>query len=147
MVLLVFGAVGSLLLIAVANIAGLTLAQLHQREREMVIRSSVGASRGQVVATVMREVLVVAAAGAALGGAAAAVAVRLIAKTLPDLPRLAELRFDWRALLFAVSASLAAAVVFGLVPAGCALACRSHRPANGDPRGIEFSLCVLCAFA
>src|SRR6202020_2821635 len=75
--LLVFGAVALLLLIAVANIAGLTLAQLHQREREMAIRSSVGASRGQVIATVMREVLLLAITGAALGGVAAFAGVRL----------------------------------------------------------------------
>jgi putative ABC transport system permease protein len=61
---LVFGAVGMLLLIAVANIAGLTLAQLHQRQREMAIRSSVGASRAQVIAAVMREVLLIAFASA-----------------------------------------------------------------------------------
>jgi putative ABC transport system permease protein len=115
--LLVFGAVGLLLLIAVANIAGLTMAQLHQREREMAIRSSVGASRGQVVATVMREVLLIAAAGAVLGGAAAFAGVGLMSKLFASLPRMAELQFDWRAVAFTALASLAAALVFGLVPA------------------------------
>ena len=114
---LVFGAVGMLLLIAVANIAGLTLAQLHQRERELAIRSSVGASRGQVVATVMREVLLIALAGAALGGAAAAFGVDMMAKAFADMPRMAELTFDWRALLFAAGVSLLGAVLFGVIPA------------------------------
>jgi putative ABC transport system permease protein len=115
--LLVFGAVGLLLLIAMANVAGLTLAQLHQREREMAIRSSVGASRQQVIATVMREVLLIAAGGALAGGVVAMWGVRLMASVFADLPRMSELRFDWRALLFTALVSLAAAVVFGAVPA------------------------------
>ena len=104
-----FGAVGLLLLIAVANIAGLTLAQLHQREREMAIRSSVGASRGQVIATVMREVLLIALAGAALGAGAAAIGVNVMGEAFASLPRMAELSFDWRALVFAAGSSLIAA--------------------------------------
>lgn len=115
--LLVFGAVSLLLLIAIANIAGLTLAQLHQREREMAIRSSVGASRGQVIATVMREVLLIAIGGAALGAVAAAASVNLMQKIFADLPRMAELSFDWRALAFAAASSLFAALLFGAIPA------------------------------
>src|SRR5579864_4976982 len=115
--LVMFAAVALLLLIAVANIAGLTLAQLHQREREMAIRSSVGASRWHVVATVMREVLLIAAAGAAGGAALAASLLRVVAKNFTELPRMAELGFDWRALAFAASASLLASIIFGIVPA------------------------------
>src|SRR5579883_2748489 len=115
--LLVFGAVTLLLLIAVANIASLTLAQLHQREREMAVRSSIGASRAQVIATVMREVLLIAAFGAAAGGALAIAGVRIMATVFGDLPRMAELQFDWRALAFAAFSSLVAAIVFGAVPA------------------------------
>jgi putative ABC transport system permease protein len=115
--LLMFGAVGLLLAIAVANIAGLTLAQLHQREREMSIRSSVGASRGQVIATVLREVALIAAVGAAAGAVLGASLIRLAAKTFATLPRVAELGFDWRALAFATAASLCAAMIFGVVPA------------------------------
>jgi putative ABC transport system permease protein len=115
--LLVFGAVGLLLLIAVSNIAGLTLAQLYQREREMAIRSSVGASRGQVIATVMREVLLIALAGATLGAGAAAICVNLMGKVFASLPRMPELTFDWRALAFAAGASVFAALLFGAIPA------------------------------
>src|ERR1700688_64809 len=97
---LVFGAVVLLMLIAVANIAGLTLAQIHQREREIAIRSSLGASRGQVIATVMREVLLIAAGGALLGGTIAMWGIKLMAAVFANLPRTAELHFDWRALLF-----------------------------------------------
>lgn len=147
--LLVFGAVGLLLLIAIANIAGLTLAQLHQREREMAVRSSVGASRGQVVATVMREVLVIAAAGAALGGAAAYYSVKLMARLFADLPRIAELRFDWRALAFTALASLIAAILFGLIPALqstradlAPMLAESSRSVSGGNRQLQRALVV-----
>lgn len=147
--LLVFGAVGLLMLIAVANIAGLTMAQLHQREREMAIRSSVGASRGQVVATVMREVLLIAAAGAVLGGAAAVAGVNLMAKLFTSLPRMSELQFDWRALAFTVGASLAAAAIFGLIPAVQAtranlakLLGESARSVAGGRRALQRGLVV-----
>jgi putative ABC transport system permease protein len=115
--LLVFGAVGVLLAIAIANIAGLTLAQLHQRERELAIRGSVGASRFQVVAMVMREVVLIAIAGAALGSSGALIAVKLMASAFAGLPRIPELAFDWRALAFATLVSLAASLVFGMIPA------------------------------
>ena len=147
--LLVFGAVGLLLLIAVANIAGLTLAQLHQREREMAIRSSVGASRQQVIATVMREVLLIAAGGALFGGAVAMWGVKLMASIFADLPRMSELRFDWRALLFTALVSLAAALVFGAVPAiqstradlAPALA-ESSRSVSGGRRRLQRGLVI-----
>ncbi len=147
--LLVFGAVGLLLLIAVANISGLTLAQLHQREREMAIRSSVGASRGQVIATVMREVLLIGIGGAALGGAAAWAATGVVGKTFADLPRMTELAFDSRALWFAAAASLLAALAFGVVPALQAtrgdlagLLAESSRSVSGGRRVLQRGLVV-----
>ena len=147
--LLVFGAVGLLLLIAVANIAGLTLAQLHQREREMAIRSSVGASRGQVIATVMREVMLIAGTGAVLGAGAAAVGVNVMGKVFAGLPRMTELTFDWRALAFAAAASLIAALIFGAIPAIQAtrsdlapVLAESSRSVSGGRRVLQRGLVV-----
>jgi putative ABC transport system permease protein len=146
---LVFGAVALLLLIAVANISGLTLAQLHQREREMAIRSSVGASRGQVIGTVMREVLLIAIAGAACGAAVSMLLITLMSKTFTSLPRMAELTFDWRALAFAVGCSLAATVLFGAIPAVQAtradlapLLAESSRSVSGGRRRFQRGLVV-----
>jgi predicted permease len=146
---LVFGAVALLLLIAVANISGLTLAQLHQREREMAIRSSLGASRGQVIATVMREVLLIAAAGAAGGAAVSALSVGVLSKIFADLPRMTELAFDWRALSFAVVCSVAATVVFGMIPAIqstrgdlAPLLAESSRSVSGGRRRLQRGLVV-----
>jgi predicted permease len=70
-----------------------------------------------VIATVMREVLLIAAAGAACGAALADAILHVVAKHFADLPRITELGFDWRALAFAATASLCAAIVFGIVPA------------------------------
>jgi putative ABC transport system permease protein len=147
--LLMFGSVGLLLLIAVANIASLTLAQLHQREREMAIRSSVGASRGQVIATVMREVLLISGVGAAGGAALAASLVGMVARHFAELPRMAELEFDWRALVFAVAASLFAAMIFGIIPAIQAtradlapVLAESSRSVSGERRSLQRGLVV-----
>jgi predicted permease len=115
--LIVFGAVALLLLIAISNIAGLTLAQLRRRASEMAIRSSVGASRRQLVATIMREMLMLAAAGALLGGLLSIWGVRAMAAALADFPRITELQVDWRSFAFAAIASLCAALLFGAIPA------------------------------
>ena len=114
---LVFGAVALLFAIAVANVAGLVLVQLHRRTAEFAIRAAIGASRGQVVAAVMREVAIIMSAGAVLGAGLAWVLTRLGASAFPGIPRLSEAAVDVRALAFALAASAAAAAVFGLVPA------------------------------
>jgi putative ABC transport system permease protein len=115
--LFVFGAVALLLLLAVANIAGLMLTQLQRRERELAIRSSIGATRAQVVGAVMREALLIAAAGVAAGCAVAAWLVDFLKTVLTDVPRMAEIQFDWRALGFAALAGVVAAMLCGLLPA------------------------------
>src|SRR5260370_30541619 len=82
---LVFGAVGLLLLIAVANIAGLMLSQLHRRARELAIRSSIGATRMQVVGSVLREVLLILGLGVGLGFVVASWLVRLLTRSFETL--------------------------------------------------------------
>lgn len=114
---LLFGAVALLLLITISNVASLVLAQLNEREREFAIRSSLGATRAQVVASVMREVALIAAAGAAGGYALAALSVDLLVKLFADTPRMTELALDWRALAFAIAAGTLGAVACGLLPA------------------------------
>src|SRR5262249_39699755 len=113
------------------------------------VRSSVGASRGQVIATVMREVLLIAIGGAALGGAIAFYSVKIIATVYSSLPRMAELTFDWRGLAFAASASLIAALVFGAIPAIqstradlAPLLAESSRSVSGGRRTLQRGLVV-----
>jgi putative ABC transport system permease protein len=116
-VLFVFGAVMLLLLIAVANIAGLMLTQLQQREREMAIRSSIGATRGQILAAVMREIVLMAVMGAALGCGLAAWLVEILGKLFTTLPEAAGFRLGWTALGFAAVAATSAAMLCGGLPA------------------------------
>jgi len=114
--LFVFGAVALLLLIAVANIAGLMLTQLQQREREMAIRSSIGATRTQILGAVMREILLMAVLGVALGCAVAVWLVDALGKVFTTLPAPAGFEIGWRALAFAALAGVLAAMLCGLLP-------------------------------
>lgn len=115
--LFVFGAVAMLLLIAVANIAGLMLTQLQQREREMAIRSSIGATRTQVLSAVMREILLMAGLGAALGCGIAVWLVESLGRVFTTLPVPAGFQVGWRAMAFAAAAGIGAAMLCGLLPA------------------------------
>ena len=114
---LLFAAVVLLLVIACANSGGLMLGQLHRRERELAIRSSLGATRGRLLGVVMREVALLVAAGAAIGWGFSGWGVQLLRGVFLDFPRVDELHLDWRALLFTIAASLVATALFGLVPA------------------------------
>ncbi|MGO4885616.1 MAG: ABC transporter permease [Bryobacteraceae bacterium] len=115
--LFVFGAVALLLLIAVANIAGLMLTQLQHREREMAIRSSIGATRWQILAALMREILLMAALGAALGCAVAAWLLEALTRVFATLPAVGALKNGWPALIFAALVGAGAAMLCGLLPA------------------------------
>ena len=87
---LVFGAVALLFAIAIANVAGLVLVQLHRRASEFAIRAAIGASRRQVVGAVMREAAIVAALGAVAGARSlVADAPRRPRRSRP-IPRMAE---------------------------------------------------------
>jgi predicted permease len=114
---LVFGSVALLWLIAVANIAGLTLVQVSRRARELALRAALGASRGVVVATVVREGLILSVLGGAFGTLLAFWMVSIMPALLAGTPRINELRLDWRALAFVAASSVGAALVCGLVPA------------------------------
>jgi putative ABC transport system permease protein len=114
---LMFWAVVLLLLIACANAGGLMLGQLHRRERELAIRSSLGATRRQLVGVILREIAVLVAVGASLGFALSWWGVSAVRAAFLTIPRVDQVRLDWRALLFTMSASVLAAAVFGLAPA------------------------------
>ena len=114
---LVFASVGALWLIAVANIAGLTLVQVRRRARELAVRAALGASRGRAIAMVWREGLLIGALGAALGVAIAIGLVKVIPTILTATPRMNELTLDWRALSFTAVTTLLATVIVSVIPA------------------------------
>jgi predicted permease len=118
MMLVLFGAVGLLLLIACGNVANLLLARATSRRQEYALRAALGASRGRLVRLVVVESLGLALVGGVLGFALGQ-AVMTKLKTLPGstVPAGVELGLDGRLLAFGWGASLLAAVLSGLAPA------------------------------
>ena len=111
--------VGFVLLIACANVASLLLARAAARQREIAIRTALGASRVQIVRQLLLESLILAVGGGVAGIALSAVLARALLRFLPFDPENLSLVTtpDLRILLFAAALTLTTAVVFGLVPA------------------------------
>ena len=116
--LLLFGAVGCVLLIACANIANLVLARFAGRRREIAARLALGASRFDVVRQLVTESLLLAVLGGVAGVLLAQWALAALVAFGADLiPRALEIRIDSLALGFALIVSLATGLAIGLLPA------------------------------
>jgi putative ABC transport system permease protein len=114
---LLYGSVSILLLIACSNIAALLLARTADREREISIRFSLGASRPAIVVQLLTEVFALTIIGSLAGlvvAAAAAHGFHLLAKTLP---RAEEISLNWRVVLYSLFSALATTLLCGLYPA------------------------------
>ncbi|HUA14566.1 MAG TPA: ABC transporter permease [Verrucomicrobiae bacterium] len=116
--LIVFGSVALVLLIACANIANLLLARLRERQRELALRSALGAGKARIARQLLAESLALSALGGMAGCLLAFLCTPAILALIgQSVPRAADAGVNLPVLAFALASSLAAGVVFGVVPA------------------------------
>ncbi|MDX6456854.1 MAG: putative transport system permease protein, partial [Acidobacteriaceae bacterium] len=163
--MLLFGAVGFVLLIVCANIANLLLARMGNRAGEIGVRNALGASRLRIIRQLLTENLLLALSGGVLGMLVAWLANKsLIAAAPVTISRFGAASLDWRVLSFAVGVSLSTGIRFGLFPAvrsssmgaGDALhsgssrtstSTKSHRRVSGALIVAETALSLMLLFA
>ncbi len=117
MLWILLGAVGFILLIACANLAGLLLARATVRSREFAIRAAMGASRSRLIRHLLAESLVLGAIGGGLGLLLAKWGLDAITRaTFVNLPRSTEIRLDTVVLGFSTVLSLVTILLFGVIP-------------------------------
>jgi predicted permease len=135
---LLLAAVGLVLLVACANIGSLVLARAVSRERELAMRAALGAGRGRLMRQCLTETALLGLAGGVAGVALAKVGLQPFVSFWPGtLPRADDIVVDWRVLAFAVAASLASSLVFGLAPALRVPARQLDRVLHGAGRAIR----------
>jgi putative ABC transport system permease protein len=127
--LVLFGAVGILLLMACVNVANLVLCRVAMRQPELAVRLSLGATGGHLVRQLLTESLVLTLVGGACGVLLAIWGTQLLVSALPaglQLPRTGEISVDLRILGFAIGATIGTGVVFGALPAISSARSASH---------------------
>ena len=119
--LILFGAVSFVLLIACANVANLLLARATGRKREIAIRAALGAGRGRIVRQLLTESMMLSLDGGGMGLAAGYAGIRAVLRLSPGIPRIgaggSNVELDWRVLGFTLALSMLTAILFGLFPA------------------------------
>lgn len=116
--LILFGAVGLVLLIACANVANLLMTRADERRREFAVRTALGASRARLLRNLMAESALLAVAGGALGIVVAELGIRFLSRYGSDrIPRLQGVGLDGGVLAFTAGVVIVTAILVGLVPA------------------------------
>ena len=121
-VLVLWGAVGLVMLLACVNVASLMISRTLARQREMAVRAAVGARRWQLIRQLLTESVLVGLAGGALGLLIAVWGTRAIGSLVPkgfttSVYDLGNIRLDWRVFAFTLALSVLTGTVFGLAPA------------------------------
>jgi predicted permease len=116
--ILLFAAVGLVLLISCVNVANLLLARASVRSREIAVRQALGAQRTRLIRQLLTEILLLFLLGGIAGFAILFCTQHFLLRLVPEsLPHLNDIAVDWSVLVFAVAVSAAAGTVFGLAPA------------------------------
>jgi len=116
--LVLLGAVALVLLIACANVANLLLARAAARQKEVAIRTAMGASRGRIIRQMMTESLLLSIIGGISGVILSVWLTDILLSAMPKgAPRLDQVTFDYRVMTFVVLVSAVTGIVFGLAPA------------------------------
>jgi predicted permease len=130
------GAVGMVMLIVCANLSNLLLARLTSRQKELAVRSALGAGRLRLTAQMLTESLVLAGGGAIVGMALAALGTRALTRLdAISVPLLRDVRTDAAALAFTVAMAIVSGLVFGLAPAFQARSAAIHDSLKDASRG------------
>src|SRR5687767_5381685 len=116
--IMLFGAVALVLLIACANVANLLLARSAYRQKEIALRTALGASRWRIVRQLLTESVLLSVVSGAIGLALSVWLIKLlVAISPPDSPRFDEISINWQVFVFAFGLTILAGLLFGLLPA------------------------------
>jgi putative ABC transport system permease protein len=136
--LVLAGSVAFVLLIACANIANLLLAKASGRQREMAIRTSLGARRSTILAQMLTESVIFAMLGGAVGLAITAIGFHGLLRLAPaNVPRLEDVAINWRVLAVSLGLSVLTGLLFGLAPAWHAARIDVNSMLKEGSRGIS----------
>ena len=115
---ILLGTMSIVLLIACANVANLLLVRAEGRERELAVRSALGAERGRLISSLMAESVILAAVGGTAGVVLAWAGMPLVVRAAPEnIPGIGDVSIDGGALLFTAAIVMVAALVAGILPA------------------------------
>ena len=148
--ILLFGAVGLVLLICCVNVANLLLARASARGREMAVRQALGAAKRRLIRQLLTESLLLFVLGGITGFAVLFCTRKFLVQFIPEsLPRLNDVTINWGVLAFAIVVSVAAGTIFGLAPAWLtsrlnltATLRQEGRGSNGSRRRSRLAPCL-----